>query len=110
MIAPIVPWLGDALAVLGLVVLTLSVYGLLRFPSIITRIHATGQAAVMGVVPVLIAAMLGGDAAAVSKSVLIGGFLVLTSPIVAHEIGRAAHLARREGLADGEEARQFVQD
>jgi multicomponent Na+:H+ antiporter subunit G len=94
MIEMVVPWLADGLALVGLVVLTLSVYGIVRFPDVTTRIHAAGQAGVMGVVPILLALMLAGDTAALPMALLVGSFLVLTSPIVAHEIGRAAHLSR----------------
>jgi monovalent cation/proton antiporter MnhG/PhaG subunit len=96
MIDTLVPWLADVLALVGLVVLTLSVYGIVRFPNVTTRIHAAGQAGVMGVVPILLALMLGGDAAAVPMAFLVGSFLVLTSPIVAHEVGRAAHRTERD--------------
>jgi multicomponent Na+:H+ antiporter subunit G len=92
MIDILVPWLADGLALIGLVVLTLSVYGIVRFPNATTRVHSAGQAGVMGVVPILLAVMLGRDAAALPMAFLVGSFLVLTSPIVAHEIGRAAHL------------------
>jgi monovalent cation/proton antiporter MnhG/PhaG subunit len=102
LIGDVVPLLADALALLGLVVLTLSVYGVLRLPDVTTRIHAAGTAGVMGVVPVLLAAAVGIDAAAPLKALLIGSFLVLTGPIVAHEIGRAAHAALRRGI-EGEE-------
>ena len=95
MILASVPWLADALALLGLIVLTLSVYGMLRLPDVRTRIHAAGNAAVLGVLPLLIAAVLGSDAAALPKAVLIGAFVILTGPIVAHEIGRAEYLQQR---------------
>jgi multicomponent Na+:H+ antiporter subunit G len=98
MIDGIVPWLADGLALVGLVVLTLSVYGIVRFPNVTTRIHAAGQAGVMGVVPILLAVMLGGDTAALPMALLVGSFLVLTSPIAAHEIGRAAHLFGEDDL------------
>ena len=87
----LVPWLADGLALLGLIVLTLGVYGLMRFPTVSTRIHAAGTAGVMGVVPILLAVMLGGDASILPMAFLVGCFLVLTSPIVSHEIGRAEH-------------------
>jgi monovalent cation/proton antiporter MnhG/PhaG subunit len=102
LIGDVAPWIADALALLGLVVLTLSVYGVLRLPDVTTRIHAAGTAGVMGVVPVLLAAAVGIDAAAVLKALLVGSFLVLTSPIVAHEIGRAAHVALLRGTGDEE--------
>jgi monovalent cation/proton antiporter MnhG/PhaG subunit len=95
MILASMPWFANVLALLGLVVLTLSVYGILRLPDVRTRIHAAGNAAVLGVLPLVIAAVLGSDTAALPKAVLIGGFMILTGPIVAHEIGRAEHLQQR---------------
>ncbi len=97
MIEVLLPWAADALVLVGLVVLTLSVYGVLRLPNAATRIHAAAQASLMGVVPVLLGTMLGSDAAAVPKAVLIGAFLLLTSPIVAHEIGQATFLREHRG-------------
>jgi monovalent cation/proton antiporter MnhG/PhaG subunit len=35
-------WLADALVVAGLAVMTLGVYGILRFPDVYTRLHAAG--------------------------------------------------------------------
>jgi multisubunit Na+/H+ antiporter MnhG subunit len=46
----------------------------------------------MGVLPILLAVMLGGDTSVLPIAFLVGCFLVLTSPIVSHEIGRAEHL------------------
>jgi multicomponent Na+:H+ antiporter subunit G len=89
------PWLADVLALLGLFVLTLSVYGILRLPDVRTRIHAAGNAPVLGVLPLLVAAILGSDAEALPKAVLIGAFVILTGPIVAHEIGRAEYVEER---------------
>ena len=92
MIDAIVPWLADALALLGLIVLTVGVYGMIRLPDVSTRIHAAGTAGVMGVLPILLAVMLGGNASVLPMAFLVGCFLVLTSPIVSHEIGRAAQI------------------
>jgi len=94
MIQVIAPWLADGLALLGLGVLTLSVFGILRFPNVITRLHASGQAGVMGVVPLLLAVMLTSGGDMLPRTILVVSFLVVTSPIVAHEIGRAAHSVR----------------
>jgi multicomponent Na+:H+ antiporter subunit G len=98
MMEALVPWLADALALLGLIVLTVGTYGLVRFPNVATRIHAAGTAGVMGVVPILFAVMLGGDASVLAMAFLIVCFLVLTSPIVSHEIGRAEFSERKERL------------
>jgi multicomponent Na+:H+ antiporter subunit G len=92
MIQAVLPWIADALALLGLLVLTISVYGIVRMPDVATRLHAAGKAGLMGVLPILLASVLGSDPAAMPRALLVGAFLVLTTPVVAHEIGRAAYL------------------
>jgi multicomponent Na+:H+ antiporter subunit G len=101
MIQALLPWVADALAALGLVVLTVSVYGIVRMPDVYTRLHAAGKAGLMGALPILIASTPGSEPSAISKATLIGAFLILTTPIVAHEIGRAAYLERRRMTTPG---------
>ena len=43
MIAALVPWIADALALLGLVVLTMSLYGILGLPETTLRLHAASE-------------------------------------------------------------------
>jgi multicomponent Na+:H+ antiporter subunit G len=94
----VIPWLADALALLGLVVLSISVYGIIRLPDIKVQLHAAGKAAILGVLPIVVASTLDSDPPSLLKAVLVSGFLILTSPLVAHEIGRAAHA---EDLGEG---------
>jgi multicomponent Na+:H+ antiporter subunit G len=101
MIQALLPWLADAIAGLGLVVLSVAVYGIVRMPDVYTRLHAAGKAGLMGALPILVAATLGSETSAVPKAILIGAFLVLTTPIVAHEIGRAAYLEGRRMVTPG---------
>jgi hypothetical protein len=37
-------WIADILVLVGLAVMTLGVYGILRFPDVYTRLHASGKA------------------------------------------------------------------
>ena len=103
MILALLPWLADALALLGLVVLTISVYGILRMRDVATRLHAASTAGLIGVLPILLASVLGSDPAALARVVLVGAFLTVTTPVVAHEIGRAMYLSERRRA--GHEAR-----
>jgi multicomponent Na+:H+ antiporter subunit G len=80
-----------ALAILlGLAVLTIAVYGMLRMPDLYTRLHAASKAAFLGVLPFLVAAMTTGEPAMIARALLIGVFLLLTTPVAAHVIGQAA--------------------
>ena len=92
---------GVALTLLGAV-------GLLRFPDVLTRMHAQTKPAVLGLLLVL-----AGTAVEVRSSglagtlLLVAAFQVLTSPVGAHAIGRSArraghdarHLLVRDDLA-----------
>ena len=84
--------LSTILITFGLLILSLSVYGMIKMPDIYPRIHAASKAAFLGNIPFLIAASLGGDRAMITRAILIGLFLLLTTPISAHIIGQAAYL------------------
>lgn len=86
----LIPYLADALVVLGVFVMTIGVYGMIRMPDTYTRLHATSKAVFLGVIVLLIASTATGDPAIVLRAVLIGVFLILTTPVSAHVVARAA--------------------
>jgi multicomponent Na+:H+ antiporter subunit G len=85
------PWIADALVLFGLVVITIGVYGMVRMPGTYMRLHAASKSVVLGVMPLLLASALAGGQGTVLRVVLIGAFLLLTTPVSAHMIGRAAY-------------------
>ncbi len=87
-------WIEGALLLLGLVLMSVAVYGMVRMPDIYISLHAASKTAVVGLPPFLIVAALGGDPAVASRALLIILFLLLTTPVSAHEIARAAYRAR----------------
>lgn len=65
--------------------------GVLRFPDALTRMHASSKVATMGGSLALLAVAV--DAASawvILRAVFAIGFLILTAPIGAHLMGRAA--------------------
>jgi multicomponent Na+:H+ antiporter subunit G len=84
-------WISDALILLGLAVMTVGVYGVLRLPDVYTQLHAASKAAFLGVAVLLGAATIGGGWAIAAKSLLIVVLLAITTPVAAHVIGHAAH-------------------
>lgn len=94
-------WVLDALVLLGLVVMTLGVYGVVRFPDVYTQLHASSKAAFLGVSALLVATALDGDGQSVARVVLIVLMLVLTTPVAAHAIGQAAYHRREPMRAPG---------
>jgi multicomponent Na+:H+ antiporter subunit G len=81
----------DALVILGLAIMTIGVYGVIRFPDIYTRVHAASKAVFLGVVSILFATMLAGGADVILRAILITIFLLLTTPVAAHTIAQAAY-------------------
>jgi multicomponent Na+:H+ antiporter subunit G len=84
-------WIADVLIVLGLVVMTLGVYGIVRFPDVYTQLHASSKAAFLGVSVLLAATALGGGPSTLARVVLIVALLALTTPVAAHAIAQAAY-------------------
>ena len=89
--------LGAVLVLAGLVVITLGVVGVFRFPDVFTQLHASSKAAFLGVSALLVAATLEGDGQIIARVVLIVVLLALTTPVAAHAIGQAA-LHRGEAM------------
>ena len=88
---PIASLLADALVVLGVFIMTAGVYGMVRLPDTYTRLHATSKTVVLGVISLLAASSVTGDPEIVYRVFMIGVFLVLTTPVSAHVIARAAY-------------------
>jgi multicomponent Na+:H+ antiporter subunit G len=82
--------IADALIVLGLAILTVGVYGVVRMPDVYTQLHAASKAAFLGVATLLLSAAAGGDGASIARAILITAVLTVTTPVAAHAIARAA--------------------
>jgi multicomponent Na+:H+ antiporter subunit G len=97
MAAALLPYVADALVVLGVLVMTVGVYGAVRMPDTYTKLHAMSKTVVLGVVSLCASSVVTGDPAIVTRALLIGIFLLITTPISSFVIGRAAYL-RGEGM------------
>jgi multicomponent Na+:H+ antiporter subunit G len=91
-----IPYLADALVVLGVFVMTVGVYGVIRMPDTYTKLHAASKAAFLGVVSLCISSTVTGDPATFCRAMLIGAFLLVTTPISALVVARAAYLRREK--------------
>jgi multicomponent Na+:H+ antiporter subunit G len=85
----------------GLIVLTFAVYGVIKMPDVYTRLHAASKAAVLGILPFLLAAAIDGTLATITRTLLIALFLLLTTPVAAHVIAQAAYLTGEEMQTPG---------
>ena len=85
------PYLADALVVLGMLVVTLGVYGLVRMPDIYVQLHAASKSVLLGVVSFALASIVTGERGIIFRVLLIAVLLLLTTPVAAHAIARAAY-------------------
>ncbi|MFI7679253.1 cation:proton antiporter [Actinophytocola sp. NPDC049390] len=90
--------LGGVLLLLGLVLLTISLVGILRLRDTYSQLHAQGLATVPGVIAILASSVATENARIITFAALAIVFVALTSPVTSHAIARAAH--RRDGAAD----------
>ena len=91
MISIVLDVVGAALLVIGLTLMTISLYGVLRMPDTYSQLHAQGLATGPGVIAVLASSVATENAAIITFAVLGIAFVVLTSPVSGHAIARAAH-------------------
>lgn len=89
----------------GVALTLLAGVGVLRFPDVLTRMHAQTKPAVLGLLLVLGGTALATRSPGLSGTLLlVAAFQVLTAPVGAHMIGRAGY---RSGHAAAE---RLVQD
>ncbi len=92
---------ADAFAVLGLVLLSVAVLGIYRMPDVYTEVQATAKGAALGIVALVVASMFTGDGAVIARAILIAAFLLVTAPLAAHALLRAAYRSD-EPMYDGD--------
>ena len=112
MIGRLGPWIADAFVILGVVVMTIGVYGVIRMPDIYTRLHAASKSVFLGAISFALASLATGDPAIVWRVILIGAVLLLTTPVASHAIGRGAYLERERMRTPGaidESGRRLVE-
>jgi multicomponent Na+:H+ antiporter subunit G len=78
--------------VLGSMFILVSAVGLLRMPDLYMRMSATTKAATLGVGFILLGTAIHfWEVGIFSRAIIIFSFLLLTAPVAAHMIGRAAY-------------------
>ena len=91
-LSSIAPFLADALVVLGVSVMTVGVYGAIRMPDPYTKLHAMSKTVFLGVISLCLSSAVTGDPQVIFRVALITAFLIVTTPISAFVIARAAYL------------------
>lgn len=84
--------LSGILIMLGSIFILLASIGLIKMPDLYTRMSATTKASTLGVGLVLIGtALYFGTVGIASRAFIIIVFLLITTPVAAHMIARAAY-------------------
>jgi multicomponent Na+:H+ antiporter subunit G len=86
------PFLADALVILGVFVMSVGVYGAIRMPDPYTKLHAMSKAVFLGVISLCLSSAVTGDPQVIYRVALIAACLIVTTPISAFVIARAAYL------------------
>ena len=84
--------ISGILLIIGSLFILMAGVGLVKMPDLYTRMSATTKASTLGVGLVLIGtAIYFGNVGVTSRAIIIIIFLLLTAPIAAHMIARAAY-------------------
>jgi multicomponent Na+:H+ antiporter subunit G len=81
---------GSAILFLGLTLISIGLYGLLRKPDIFHQLHPAGLITGPAVILVLVASFATGRAETITSAVLVIAFILITSSLSSHAIARAA--------------------
>ncbi|WIY53641.1 monovalent cation/H(+) antiporter subunit G [Devosia sp. YIM 151766] len=94
MLANLAVYAGGIMLLLGAIFTLIATIGVVRLPDLYTRMHAASKAGAVGGGLILVAVALVEQDSSVSVRALIGIiFLLLTTPLSAHLLARASHLA-----------------
>ena len=98
------PYLADILVVLGVVIMTLGVVGVIRMPDVYTKMHAASKAVFLGTISFAVASIVTNEWEIIARVILIAGILMITTPVASQVIARAAaiehELMRSPGAVD----------
>lgn len=95
MIGTIVDAIGLLLIILGVIFVLIAGIGVLRMPDIFLRMSASTKAATLGLMLIMVGtAVYFGTVGIASRAIATAIFVLLTAPVSAHLIGRAAYSDR----------------
>ncbi|WP_342305365.1 monovalent cation/H(+) antiporter subunit G [Methanolobus sp. ZRKC5] len=91
-ISMILEVLSNVVLIIGLFFVFLAMLGLARLPDVYNRLHATTKIGTLGAFGVMLSILLKVGFSPIGvKAITVALFILVTSPISAHMISRAAH-------------------
>jgi multicomponent Na+:H+ antiporter subunit G len=101
MLGALLAVVGGALLVLGLLLATIGLYGLLRRRNVFHQLHAAGLVTGPATLLVLLAAVGTRNVGIMTSAALVILFVLMTAPLAGHAIAQAA-FRRSEARPDGD--------
>lgn len=98
---------ADVLVLLGVVVLTLAVWGVMRLPDTMARVHAASKAAALGAGLLLSASVTTGQVEMMVRALVVLLFLSITAPVGSHALARLEQGLLAAGKRPSEEPARF---
>ncbi len=84
--------ISSALLIIGAGFMLIAAIGVLRMPDLMMRLHAVTKAGALGIGLVLLSVALNyGELGIASRAIAGVAFVILTAPVAAHMIARAAY-------------------
>ncbi|MDI3539308.1 MAG: multicomponent Na+:H+ antiporter subunit [Methanolobus sp.] len=110
MLSTVIEVASNIFFLIGILFVFVGMVGLLRLPDVYNRLHATTKIATLGAFGVMIAITVKtGFSTMGLKAIMVGIFLILTAPVAAHIIARAAHRSGTK-LWTGSVADEYAED
>jgi len=81
---------GNVLVIGAMLVLTLGVIGVVRMPNLALKLHAAGMMSALGTTVIALASAATGSPGIAARGLLVAVLLLLTTPVAAHAMARAA--------------------
>ncbi|OJF94037.1 monovalent cation/H(+) antiporter subunit G [Alkalibacterium sp. 20] len=92
--AQIVEWIANIIIVIGLIFMTLGVFGVYRFKDFFSRILVSAKVDTVGFITIMLGLMMKhGFDFFTGKLLLVLALYVITNPIATHAITRSAHIS-----------------
>lgn len=86
----VAPYIVDAVVIMGVIVMTIGVFGLATMQDVYIKLHAASQAVFLGAIALMVASFATLDSSVILRASLIIAALLITSPVSAHAIANAA--------------------
>lgn len=94
-------YIFDIFVILGVLVMTLGVIGLIRMPDVYTKLHGASKSVFLGVMVLAISGLAVGGTSLNARLSLLCLALLVTTPVASHVIGRAAFLQHEQMETEG---------